>query len=198
MIRAARILLVLMSVAACSGQPPVPEDHFYRLTQPSTAASAAVLTGGAIFVERFIADGVHRDRALTYMVGSDSELKQHHYHHWIDSPARLLRDHLIDYLRASAAAAVVTDSPTEAAGLSIYGKIRQFDIVSRDGMQQVAVALEFRVETPTDDRPPFVRAYERRREAGERTLNGAVEAFSGALDDIFSQLVEDLRGSSGG
>lgn len=195
--RVASILLLLILAAGCSGQPPVPEDHFYRLTLPAQAASPAVLTGGAIFVERFIVDGVHRDRALTYMDGAPNELKQHHYHHWIDSPARLLRDYLIDYLRASTAAAVVTDSPTEAAGLSIYGKIRQFDIVSGEGPQQVAVALEFRVENASGDKPPFVRAYERRREASDRTLNGSVEAFGAALDDIFSRLVEDLGAWSG-
>lgn len=196
--RVASILLLLISAAGCSGQPPVPEDHFYRLSPPAQAASPAVIAGGAIFVERFIADGVHRDRALTYVDRADNELKQHHYHHWIDSPARLLRDHLIDFLRAVAAATVVTDSPTEAAGLSIYGKIRQFDIVSGNGSQQVAVALEFRVESATDGKPPFVRAYERRREADDSTLIGAVKAFSAALNEIFSHLVEDLRGWSGG
>lgn len=191
--RLAGVLFTLALAAGCSGQPPVPEDHYYYLMRPATVESPAPLSDGVVFVESFIADGVHRERALTYMDGPATELKQYHYHHWVDSPARLLRDHLIDFLRAGNSAALVTDAPTERVELAIYGKIRRFDIIAGRGTAQVAVALEFRVVKAGSDGPPFVRLYERRQEANDRTINGSVEALSAALTDMYSELVKDLH-----
>lgn len=194
MMRKLTLLFGFCLLAACSGQPPVPKDHYYRLPQPEISSELNPLTDGTIFVEQFIADGIHRERALAYAEDSaPTEVFQHHYHHWIESPSLLLRDQLIDYLRARQAGRVITDSPGVPAELSIYGKIRRFDQIVKSGAIVVVVSLEFRVEKAGSGEPLLVRDYERRLDPGGSSMNAAVSGFGAALSEIFSRLLGDLH-----
>jgi len=185
---------IAVLTAACSGQPPVPEDHFYRLPAPATAESVSGLSAGAIFVEQFIADGVHRERAIVYAKhAASTELLQYHYQYWIDSPTRLVRDHLADYLRGGGAAELVSTSPDIPAELSIFGRIRQFEIVEGQGGGEVVVGLEFRVDRAGRTAPLLVKNYEERFVSGDDSMNGAVTAFGTALARIYAHLAADIR-----
>jgi ABC-type uncharacterized transport system auxiliary subunit len=184
---------ILVLTAACSGNP-VPEDHFYRLPGPAAATGAAGLVAGTVFVEQLLADGLYRERAIVRADrGSPTQLSQYHYEYWMDSPTRMVRDHLADYLRGGGAASVVSTSPDVPAEVSIFGRIQQLEIVEGSGNDEVAVAIEFRVDREGRDTPVLIRAYEERAQAGDDSVNGAVAAFGDALSRIYARLVEDIR-----
>ena len=196
MMRNSIIALPLIALVACGGQSTVPEDHYYRLPSPEVASKSTPLTDGAIFVEQFIADGIHHERALVYAdAAAPSELLQYHYHFWAESPSRLLRDHFIDYLRSANAGRMITDSPEVPAELSIYGKIKRLDQIVKSGTAEVVAEVEFRVQKAGSDAPVLVRQYERAKALQDRSLGAAVSAFASALSEIYSQLVDDVAAS---
>ena len=188
------VATILALTAACSGNPPVPEDRFYRLPVPTAAEGVSGLATGPIFVEQFIADGVHRERAIVYARNrASTELLQYHYQYWIDSPTRLVRDHLADYLRAGNAAGLVSSAPDVQAELSIFGRIRHFEFVEGSGGGEAVVGLEFRVDRLGHDTPLLIRVYEERSDSADDSMNGAVAAFGAALTRIYGRLVTDIR-----
>lgn len=193
MMRRLYMLALLLGLGACSGQPPVPEDHYYRLPAPQATALAAPLVPGPIFVEQFIADGIYHERSIVYSPdGSSTDLLQHHYHFWAETPSVLLRDQLIDYLRAAGAAAVVVSSPDVVSDLSIYGSVRRFDRELHGGSATVAVTLDIRVETKGGDAPLLVRAYEQRVDASGDDVGASIAAYGEALTNIYGQLIADI------
>jgi ABC-type uncharacterized transport system auxiliary subunit len=183
---------ILVLAAACSGNP-VPEDQFYRLP-PASAEGLSGLASGPIFVEQLIADGVHRERAVVYAKqAASTNLLQYHYRYWTDSPTRLIRDHLADYLRAGGAAELVSTSADVRAQLSIFGRIRQFEVVEGPGTGEAVVGLEFRVDHSDRDRPLLIKVYQERAAAADDSMNGAVTAFGTALTRIYGRLTADIR-----
>ena len=196
MMRNSIIALPLIALVACGGQSTVPEDHYYRLPSPEVASKGAALTDGTIFVEQFIADGIHHERALVYAdAAAPSELLQYHYHFWTDSPSRLLRDHFVDYLRSANAGRMITDSPEVPAELSIYGKIKRLDQIVNSSTAEVVAEVEFRVQKAGSDAPVLVRQYERTVAVQDRSMEAAVGAFGSALSGIYAQLVDDIAAS---
>src|SRR5690606_33907174 len=138
--------------------------------------------------------GVLMERALVYTAGGDAtEVRQHHYHHWVDPPPRLVRDHLIDYLRADGAAPLVSRAPDVDAELSLFGRIRRMEIVSGRGSDEVRVELEFRVEQRDRETPLLLTQYEERVPLGSDSITAAVDAFGTALSAIYTRLCEDIR-----
>jgi len=187
------VFATLALIAACAADP-VPEDQFYRLPAPAAAERASGLASGTVFVEQFIADGVHRERAVVRAQReSPTQLLQYHYQYWMDSPTRMVRDHLADWLRAGNAAPLVSTAPDIQAEISIFGRIRQFEIVEGGGNGEVVVVLEFRVDRAGRDTPVLIRSYEERVTAADDTVSGAVEAFGEALSRIYGRLVDDIR-----
>jgi ABC-type uncharacterized transport system auxiliary subunit len=192
-----RLLILLAAWAVlggCGGSPPVPTDHYYRLPAPQVSGAATDLAPGPIYVERFLADGVLTERAIAYTQDADAtEVRQHHYHHWVDSPTRLVRDHLIDWLRADRAAPLVSAAPDVDAELSLFGKIRRFEIVHGRGSGEVVVELEFRVEKRDRDTPLLIERYTERVPLRSDSIGTAVDGFGAALSAIYARLSGDIR-----
>ena len=69
----------------------------------------------------FQADGLYRERAILYSE-NEIEIKQYHYHHWVDSPSRLLQEHLADMLSSSGISKIVLTTFEGNSNLIIKGK----------------------------------------------------------------------------
>lgn len=189
------MLVLVLLIGACSSAPPVPEDRYYRLPDPSPAEQTPLLKDGSIFVERFLADGVYQDRAIAYSNQSTPNVVlQHHYSFWLDSPSKMLQAQLESYLRREHAAELVTDVPWAHAGLSIYGRILRLDRVLGPGSAEVRVALEFNVRQEGRDEPLLAKEYKASAKAADQSVRSSIAAFETALSDIFSRLVKDIRG----
>lgn len=190
--------ILIALIAGCAGQGPAPEDHYYRLPPVSAGGDQAPLTDGVIFVERLLAEGVYRERSILYSGDPEAiELSRYHYQHWIDTPSRMIRDHLIDYLRASHQAGQIVFIADVPAHFSIYGRIRQFERRLTASGITIAVALEFRVTAGTGGTPLLLKQYSRTEEIGSDSMAASVNVFARLLGDIYGELVEDIRAQGG-
>ena len=194
MVRNYCVLLMLLGLCSCAMNTPVPDDHYYKLPWQHEVLPEVRLTAGTIFVEQFIADGLYRERALLHTVDKlGIELKQYHYHYWIDSPSRLLRDQLIRYLDASNAAASVTAIPDASAVFGIHGTVKGFERRVYDHTDQVFVDLEFRVDNNGKDAPLLMSDYQVHVGVAGSEMNDVVIAFDTALSQIFARFLADLH-----
>lgn len=187
-------IFIFLLIAGCAGSSPMPSDHFYRLPDLTLQSESVQFVLGDIFVEQFITDGLHRERAILYTNDPLSiELGQYHYHHWIDSPTRLIRDQLIQYLRDSNVAPQVFDTPDVSAKLQIHGKIKRFERQRNDTSDSVIVTLDFRVIQSSLESSLLLKSYTEQIDFEGQSMNKAVVAFSEALSIIFSHLIEDIK-----
>jgi len=102
------VLVTGLSLAGCSA-PSVPQDRYYRINLEMPASGAIVLNG-VVEMDRFVAVGLAAGRAIVYTSDSNAQfLQEYNYDFWHEPPAIMLRDALLDYLRAAhVAGALVT------------------------------------------------------------------------------------------
>ena len=192
-------LIIIMSIAACSGPGPAPNDHYYRLPPVSADADQIPFMDGVVFVEQLIADGIYRERSIIYSEDPEGiELNRYHYHHWVDTPSRLIRDHFINYLRTSHFASQIVSVPEIPAQLSIYGRINQFERRITNSGVSVAVGLEFRVNTESSEIPVLLKEYSRIEKISDDSMSVSVNAFARLLGSIYAELIEDIRAATKG
>lgn len=188
--------IVAALTAACVGrQATVPEDVYYRLPDPRPAEDLSrPLVRGQLSVSRIETRGLHQERALLYAdANHPNELRRYHYHHWTDTPGRVVQQHLIAYMRAVGAAGSVTrHEPGMAADAAVSGRLLRFERVL-DGGAGVVVAVELSYREPPSDAARLSREYTVRRRARDRTMAATVETFGAALQEVYRQFLDDVQ-----
>ncbi len=190
------VVALPLLLGACAGAPPVPDDHYYRLlTIQPPPQSESVLIPGVLKVETIKAHGIYRERALLYSLQTQPEgLRQHRYHYWIDTPTRLIREQLVDYLRASGVAGQVAGSQLAQRGdVRLKLTLKSFERVVHNSESSVRVALEA-VITDSKGRPLGITRYTRELPAADASIPASVTAINLALKQIYAELLGNLRG----
>lgn len=191
----ATALLLISGLAACAA-PPQPEDHFYRLeVGVPTATVAQPQLDGTLTVQRLHMPGVYGERPLLYSTAqAPTELRQYHYHYWIDNPARLIEAQLTAYLRAADIARNV-NAPTNGgmADYQISGTVHRLEQrLDRNGAHAIA-ELELIVTRKADNSALLNRIYRADITTTTASALAAAQGMSQALTVCFEQLVADLR-----
>ena len=186
------VLVLIFLLSACGENPPVPVDHFYRLTLNPGTITSQPLTDQAIFVGKFLSDGIYNERALLFSQDADNrELQQYHYYFWSITPPSLLRDYLVDYLRAADSAPVIVSDFSSGDGLKISGKILGFEKIKRAENDLVNVDLEIRLDKLGEPRPRLVKSYKAQETVNGGSMDDTVAAFNRAVDRVFADFVGD-------
>lgn len=190
-------LALALLLGGCVGAGTVPEIRYYRLPVAHPMPLAQPLYSEPLAVPRLRASGLYHERAmLYYQPDQPLDLRLYHYHFWADAPALLIRDHLVDYLRAKrVATTVVRDQGDGTARVELYGRLVRFEREVSPDRIVVHVALEFTLETGKVVRLPTKR-YEAEQAAADRTLHATAQAFGNALEQIYAQLIDDLRSTA--
>lgn len=174
--------------------PAIPDVTYFRLPPAAPFAHAdKPLSLLPIEVDTFNAEGVYAEQALIHTVGPDGgALQTYHYQLWSDPPTHALQTRLVDALRASGIAELVTDRlPASTHALRIHGTIRRYERIGDGQGFRVAVSLEMRVEQ--DEGEPLIeQEYHAEEAAADTTLSGTVAAFSTAVDKVFGAFYKDL------
>lgn len=182
-------------LGACATPEPVPQDQFYRLVGPASPVRlAAPVIQGTLKVEPIKTFGIYRERAILFSPSDQPEsLRQHHYHYWIDTPTRLIRDQLVDYLRARGVAGTVAGSQIGLSGdIRLHLELKQFErVIHPAGKVSVKVWLDA-VITDKSNRPLKIVSYHSETPAGESAVAASVAAINLALGEIYQRLAEDL------
>ena len=187
-------LMILGMGTGCASQAPLPVDHYYRLPEADSSAQRAVQLSNAIFVGQLETDGLHQERAILYSEDENAiELKQYHYHHWADSPPRLIRDYLVTYLRKVNAADLVVTSLDDYVDLTVAGKIVRFERKNTTEQPAVMVELVLRLDRRNESKPLLLKTYPVTVKMEDESMQAAAGAFAGALSGIFSDFYQDMK-----
>ena len=178
-------IFALLWLAACSTSPPVPVDRFYRLPTPQVNAEGSAPTT-KIRVGSFLAQGVYNERAILYI---DEQyplmVRRYHYHFWINSPADLVRDQLIAYLRKTETEKKITPE------IEISGRVLRFERIISPQQIKVIAVLEVSTRATTPGAKDVTRVYIAEVPATSDKMNDTAVAFGRALDKIFVKVVSD-------
>lgn len=192
MIRLLPAALLLSALAGCLGAaPPIPRDHYYRVTvQPEP--NSGVRFPGIISVAPIEADGLLRERPLLFSRSGAREIQQHDYHYWTEAPPHMLQAQLVDYLRNSGAAdAVITPDLRLPADYEVTGRIRRFErLLSRETTHVVA-QLELAMTEVGSNRLIIVQSYGADIAAEDDSVEASVRALDSALAGIFTRFLAD-------
>ncbi len=187
------IFLVAPVLAACA-QPPLPQDHFYRLSvgAPDTPLAEPRFKG-TLEVGRFVADGLTSGRAVVYSKADrPHELLEYHYHFWTEAPPTMLRDQLVDYLRAAKVTTmVVTPDMRVEPDYVLTGRIKRLEKINGSPPRAV-VELELSLRRTANDELLFLGTYGVEARAGADTVAAAVAAFNDALTEIYAKFTADI------
>ena len=184
----------MAAMAGACAQPPLPEDHFYRLqvaTSPAPLANPPL--SGVLEVERFVADGLTAGRPIVWsQSGQPHALSEYHYHFWVEAPTVLLRDQLIAQLRAAKAAkAVVTPEMRVDPDYVLSGKIKRLERVV-GATPRAVVELELAVRRTAGDSLAFLQTYRVEEAVATDSVAAAVAAINKALGAIYAKFTADL------
>lgn len=187
------IILLATLLASCASQPPVPEDNFYQLPAPQITAKAKTITN-TLSVKRLVSDGLHSERALLFSkAGQPLQLKQYHYHHWSDTPPRMLQEYLISALRSSHIAETVTNyDPVQRATYNLSGKIRHFEQIGRGNKNEVLVELELQL-SDKHGKLVLLKDYQITQTANSASPHELVNAYGVGLNKLVAKFVADLE-----
>ncbi|MCG8512365.1 MAG: ABC-type transport auxiliary lipoprotein family protein [Rhodospirillales bacterium] len=195
LIRSLLIAIGAAGLAACS-QPPVPQDHFYRLQvlAPESAMSQPKLDG-TLEVARLVADGLTAGRPIVFSeAASPLEVSEYHYHFWTEPPTVMLHDELVTYLRAAnVARSITTPQLRLEPDYVLTGKIKRLEQV-RGTPTKVAAVIELALRDRRDDRLLMVKTYSVENETEGPGVAAAVRSLNAAMASIYQRFVADLSG----
>lgn len=184
------IIFFILFLTACSSQSPLPVDHYYRFPEMTETTHGQQLAQ-LVSIIPFQANGLLNERAIVY---SDDgiELRQYHYHHWEDSPSRLLTERLAEKLRLSHFADVVLTTYEGDSDLVIKGRIKSFERLRYKNNESVNVKIVIQVNSNTGNLPILFKEYTESIAVSSSSINDAVIAFGKAVDLIYNQFYNDL------
>ena len=188
------VLMAGLLLAGCAQPQVVPKDHYYRLRVPAPAkVQTQPKLDGIIEIDRFSADGLVAGRSIVYSASDKpNQLMDYNYHFWTEPPTVLLRDQLIEYLRAAGVAkTVVTAELRVAPDFIISGKIKRFEQV-RDASPHVVLEMELGLRQAGTDNLVYWGTYAKKVAAEGTTVADGVKAANTALAQVYSDYVRDL------
>ncbi|MEQ8665760.1 MAG: ABC-type transport auxiliary lipoprotein family protein [Rhodospirillales bacterium] len=189
------VALGMVALVAACAQPPVPQDRYYRI-DVSAAASGAPILIGVLEVERLAAEGLASGRAVVYSEADNPQLAQEYfYDFWIEPPSDMLRDELVDFLRASGAAtAIVTPETRADADYVLTGRINRLEHV-RGPKAKGVIDLELAVTHARTGKLVMVNSYAVGVGASDGSVASGIAALNQGVAAIFERFLADLKAS---
>ncbi|WP_185961324.1 ABC-type transport auxiliary lipoprotein family protein [Telmatospirillum sp. J64-1] len=187
---AAFAVLAVAALVACAPVAAPPPETFYRLAPVSTEQShARPPLRGVIEVGSFSGDGLTGQRSLVYAESDrPGELRLYSYHMWAQPPGEMLRERLVEALRAAnLAETVVTPALRAQPDFILLGHVKRFEQIGPGAVAEVEFSL-----TNRDGDVMLVKTYEATHQAADLTASAAVAAMDQAVAEIVTRLLADL------
>jgi cholesterol transport system auxiliary component len=188
------LLVGTVLISGCASRTSVPDDHFYQL--PGILPVKIFddyLINGTVAMAPLHSDGLHGERAILYIDSNlPLELHRYHYHHWTESPPRLVQESLLKYLRESRLAPnVVRYDPGGQVDGVIKGTLLHFERITGQEGIKVEVALELEYSNQKLHQS-WHKEYNVTLPVKNSSLHSTVEGFGSALQQIFNAFTQDL------
>ncbi len=188
-----RILLLglLVGLGACSVLPPAESPDVYRLPAVATvAASNAAIPTISLRVDTPQA-GPTLDTTRIAVAPASDIITAYQGARWSDRAPRLLRDRLIDGLRASGRyVAVGSDEASLPADIELAGDLRAFQAEYEDGRPVVAIIYDAQLVQLGSRSVLASQRFEIRRPVSGTAVPQVVTAFGEAADQLTIEVAD--------
>jgi ABC-type uncharacterized transport system auxiliary subunit len=147
-----------------------------------------------LVVERFSTDGLTGDRAILYSKAGELEIRQHHYHYWVEPPMDMMQGLMTAYLRARhTAATVVTPELRLSPDYIVRGRIHRFERVLGTDADRAVIETRLTLEDVAKRRILLMEDYRTEVKAEGRHVIDSVEAFNRGVGEILSRFADDIE-----
>jgi len=188
-----------IALALACATSPAPPDRFYRveISHGVDAEASRTPLDGALEVGPLRSDALTGERAILYVeTERPNRVRPHTYDYWVEAPAAMLQQQLLERLRADGVAPqVLTPEMRVPARYRLRGRVNHFE--RQLGSAVPSVLVELRLEVIDTETRALRLAHTYRATAAARSegIEDAVEAFDRAVADVYERFVADLTGS---
>ncbi len=200
-------VLLLTMLLGCGSSEPIPEDHYYALTEmPSVERYSEPVLDHVLVIEQPSTDGLRSSRALVYSKDANHlERKLYFYHHWENRPVVLVQDRLIDLAKKQGLAKAVHANTSEVAiaDLRHYYRLKltlnQFDQhIDGDRVSAVVSLSAKLLNTGPGQTLILEQDYSATSQASSTAMVDTAVAMTESLDRILTEIIADIESSVGG
>ncbi len=183
---AATICILLVG---CGAERPV---HYYTINYPATPALAAKPDGVMLLVGRIVTPEGLEDSRIRYRSGNN-EVGSYEYHRWTERPGMMIRELLIQKLRASGRYRQVQESSSAAPGdYLIRGKLNDFSELD-DPAMQTRVSLQLELVDRKTGLVLWDRGYNRDEPVSGRAMDDVVSSLDHNLQQVIADSASDIN-----
>jgi cholesterol transport system auxiliary component len=170
-------------LTACAGSRPV---HYYSLNRPETPVPAVNPAGPVLLVGRIATPEALEDGRIRYR-SSGNEVGSYEYHRWTERPGVMVRDLLIQTLRASGQFHQVQEAAGTVGGdYLIRGKLYDFSELDEPGiLTRVSLHLEL------VDRKTGLVVWDHRYNRDQPVTGKAMKEVVASLDQNLQYVVRE-------
>lgn len=175
--------ILMLTLPGCGKEHPI---HYYAINRPSVTEAPAKPDGPILVVGRIATPEALQDGRIRYRSGSN-EAGVYEYHRWTERPDAMIRDLLVQRLRATGHYAQVQETPSSAIGdYLIRGKLYEFSEVDEPGIQ-TRITLQLEVVARKTGHVVWSRTFNRNQPVQGKAMNDVVSS----LDHNLQQVIAD-------
>jgi len=176
---------IVLLLAGCGAAKPI---KYYSLDAPAITPSGP-RTDVALLIGRFGAPTLYRDTRIVYRTGAN-ELGVYEAHRWVEAPAIMVQEMVLQYLRRSGRYKSVQNIASNAQGdYIVRGRIERFEQVEQKPIT-ARVWLHMSLYDPKGGSTVWAQNYEHDEDAAGTDLDSIVAA----LDKNLQRGVVELAG----
>ncbi len=191
------LLLSLILLSGCMGgnSSNIPQDHYYRLPTPAnTTILSTPLLDGTLEINAIQTRGMLHERAILFIREQQPlEVNPYHYYYWVNAPASLVQQHLIDYLQqknlAHSQHRYRADDP---ADFRLEGELLHFERYMGVKIIEAQIELELVLRDNRNKQILLRKTYAHNFPAKSGEMADTANAFGLALAAIYQQFARDV------
>ncbi len=190
-------LVLALSLGGCMGGSSVsiPSDHYYRLPPVTSVKPLPTpALAGILEVSAVQANGMLHERAVLFVREQQPlEVSPYHYYYWVNTPASLLQQHLLDYLRhKNLATGQHRYRADTAADFRLETQLLHFERYIQKNTAEARVELELVLRDNHNQKVLLSKRYQQRVKASSMEMADTAHAFGSALQAIYTQFAADV------
>lgn len=192
MIKLLAVISLATLLSACSLLPEREPSDIYRLpsTLPAASAEARTAVNWSLRVLQPTSGEQLAGRRIV-VIPDDHVLSVYHGAAWADTAPRLVRERLVDAVRADGRVATVSsDERSLHADLELDTDLRAFQSEYRNGQPEAVIRLDAQLVRSDTRRIIASRSFETREAAADTALPAVVSAFGRAADRITMEIAD--------
>jgi ABC-type uncharacterized transport system auxiliary subunit len=172
----------IILLSACASNHPV---HYYAINRPPLTEAPGKPDGLVLVVGRIAVPEALEDGRIRYRSGSN-EAGAYEYHRWTERPDAMVRDMLVQTLRASGHYRQVQETSVGATvDYRIRGKLYEFSEVDQPGIQ-TRISLQLEVVSGKTGLVVWSRNYNRDEPVHGKTMNDVVASLNRNLQRVIA------------